>query len=176
MNTAHEPTQTPTAPPSTKQADRAYRAYKKSLKQDISLKRKYLNAQNRNWPVSPIQVCDAEWPKMFAADQSRIAVWRSFDYLIQVFRVRDGLTRLSVNRTELDDQGRFKDHITWEELMWIKEACGFGDKDAVEVFPRTIDIVNISNLRHIFVFDELQTFVWRIQDKPADVPSNEQAK
>lgn len=138
--------------------------FDKDHKKEISLKRKYLREQNAKFPITPVQIPDDQWPKLFESDKTRIAVWRSREFLVQVFRVHDALTRLSICRTEIDDAGNWKDHITWDELMWLKEHCGYADKDAVEVFPRKKDVVNVANMRHLWVFDELQPYVWR--DRP----------
>lgn len=43
------------------------------------------------------------------------------------------------------------DGITWDDLQWLKAAVGFGDREAVEVFPRDCDVVNVANMRHLWV-------------------------
>ena len=47
----------------------------------------------------------------------------------------------------------FTDGITWDELQEIKRDCGFGDKDAIEFYPKDIDVFNTGNVRHLFVID-----------------------
>ena len=68
-----------------------------------------------------------------------VSVWRSRSFLVQVFNEghQDGrkVTRLTVARTELGDDGRWKADITWDELQQIKRECGFGNCYAIEVFP-----------------------------------------
>lgn len=72
------------------------------------------------------------------------------------------LVRLSVLRTTLDPQaGRWVDGITWDELQSIKAECGYGQHDALELYPPDSDVVNVANLRHLWVMRELQTFAWR---------------
>jgi hypothetical protein len=93
-----------------------------------------------------------------------IAVWRSRDYLVQVYAERPGLHRLSINRSELAADGGWQDGISWEEIQRIKSECGFGDRDAVEIYPCDGDVVNVANIRHIWVFDEPLDFAWRGQE------------
>lgn len=41
---------------------------------------------------------------------------------------------------------------TWDDLMEVKRACGFGDNDAVEVFPADSDVINTGNVRHLYIY------------------------
>ena len=45
--------------------------------------------------------------------------------------------------------------MSWEDLMQVKRDCGFGELDAVEVYPADKDIFNSGNLRHLFFIGEL---------------------
>ena len=86
--------------------------------------------------------------------------YRSKDFLVQVFKEKHA-TRLSINRTTLAKGGEhWDDNISWEELQKIKEQCGFGDKCAVELFPPDDEVVNVANMRHIFILDEIPPFMW----------------
>lgn len=100
------------------------------------------------------------WPK---DGVPRTSVFRSQDFLVQCFEERGGMTRLSVNRTDVDRHGMWKDGITWEQLQWIKNQCGFADRDAVEVFPPDEDLVNVSNVRHLWIYPQGMSlsFAWR---------------
>lgn len=53
------------------------------------------------------------------------------------------------------------DNITWDELMQIKREIGLGDRDAVEIFPADKDIVNVANMRHLWVTASPVMFAWR---------------
>jgi hypothetical protein len=68
---------------------------------------------------------------------------------------------MSVCRAEIDDRGNFLDGISWEELQRLKNQCGFADKDAVEIFPRHYDAVNVANMRHLWIMDDPVSFAWR---------------
>lgn len=91
-----------------------------------------------------------------------LEVWRSREFLAQVFAAHPGIVRVSINRTSIDTgNGRWADGISWEELQRVKREIGRGHLDAVEVFPADCDIVNVANMRHLFIFDESLPFVWR---------------
>ena len=72
------------------------------------------------------------------------------------------IVRLSVNRTAIEGP-RWKEGVSWDELQAIKRQCGYGDHDAVEVFPRDVDVVNVANMRHLWILDPAQPlpFAWR---------------
>lgn len=96
----------------------------------------------------------AEWPNTpTSTTQKRVAVWRSRDYLVQVFD-QGGITRMTVSRTRIKEDGNWEEGITWDELMAIKTAIGYGDQWAVEIFPPVEHLVNVGNLRHLFIVDE----------------------
>lgn len=80
------------------------------------------------------------------------AVWRSFGFLVQCYAEDAFMVRLTVCRTCADRHGEFKAGITWDELQWIKDKVGYADHDAVEIYPRLKDIVNVGNLRHLWVY------------------------
>jgi hypothetical protein len=83
-----------------------------------------------------------------------VRIWHSNRFCVQAFEEKPGIVRLSVNRALLKPDGSWLDGITWDELQDIKRQCGFGDNDAVEVFPSDKDIQNVANMRHLFVFLE----------------------
>ena len=71
---------------------------------------------------------------------------------------------MSIHRTDLNADGEWVDGIRWEELQRLKAECGFGDRDAVEVYPAEQDVVNVANFRHLWVMDEPLDFAWRGQE------------
>jgi hypothetical protein len=86
-------------------------------------------------------------------------VWRSNRFAVQVFY--ESVTRLSVVRTMINKSGEWKDGITWDELQSIKNQCGFKNKVAVEVYPPDSEVMNVSNVRHLFVLNETPEYMWR---------------
>lgn len=122
----------------------------------------YLANENRRWPVELRAIPRDEWPGRGDQNERVLAVLRSRDFLVQVYAEPDGVVRLSVNRAALDlKTGRWRDGITWDELQRLKFEAGYGDRFAVEVFPATDDVVNVANVRHLFVLPEPPAFAWR---------------
>lgn len=124
--------------------------------------RRELERQNAKMPRELRLVPREEWP--LECKRGRISrMWRSRDFLVQEYAEADPvLVRLSVLRTTLDPKlGRWVDGITWDELQGIKAECGYGQHDALELYPPDSDVVNVSNLRHLWVMRELQVFAWR---------------
>lgn len=122
---------------------------------------KYLQEQNARWPAQLIDVPAHEWPPR--APARLVAVKRSRSYLVQVFD--DGasgvLVRLSINRCGLTPAGGWLQEIAWDDLQRLKAEAGYADFDAVEVFPRAADVVNVANMRHLWVMSEPLAFAWR---------------
>lgn len=94
-------------------------------------------------------------------DPKRFKVLRSRSFLVQCFEEGDGLVRLSINRTTHNGD-RWEEGISWEELQQLKREAGYGDCDAMEIFPRDIDVVNVANMRHLWVRTQgFISFAWR---------------
>lgn len=92
-----------------------------------------------------------------------IRVWRNRQFLVQEFAEPEQpkvLVRLSINRAILNDRGEWLDGITWDQLQAIKCAVGYADYDALEVYPRRLEVVNVANIRHLWVMRELVDFAW----------------
>lgn len=114
----------------------------------------------RKLPKPLTKVPEYEWPKG-ATSRVRIDVWRNHKFLVQAFEEPDGVVRLSISSTSVTANGRWKDGITWEELQSIKNDVGYGDRHAVEIFPSKDDLVNVANMRHLWVLKEPLPFAWR---------------
>ncbi len=101
----------------------------------------------------------ARWPNMPA---SLIEVWQSRAFLVQVHKApAPAHARLTINRTMPGPDGRWEQDITWDDLQRIKNEVGFALYDAVEVYPRKGDVVNVANMRHLWIMPELLPFAWR---------------
>lgn len=85
-------------------------------------------------------------------------VWRSRDFLVQMFRDGDWV-RMTVNRTPNRD-GDWIDGITWDDLQRLKAEVGRGNQWAVEVYPAEDEIVNNANMRHLWLLAEAPPFAW----------------
>lgn len=120
-----------------------------------------LAESNRHHPPQLARVPRDQWP----ASQHHprmFAVWRSRGFLVQGFEEDDGIIRLSINRTQIDAKtGRWVDGITWDELQRLKAECGYGDRYAMEIFPADADVVNVANVRHLWLLTRPPAFAWR---------------
>ena len=122
--------------------------------------RKALERENERWPVNGREIPPDQWPRDLEMD--RLRVIRSRDFLIQVFSVgRAGaVLRLSVNRTKLLGTGRWDEGLTWDELQEVKRIAGYADYWAVEVYPADSEVVNVANMRHLWLLPEMPPFAW----------------
>lgn len=104
------------------------------------------------------------WPsEEFAAHGRRLRVWRNKDFLVQEFdEFRNGkfVRRISVNRTMIDDRGSWLDGITWDQLQMIKNEIGYRTAWAVEIFPPFDHVVNVANMRHLWIVDQKPDVAW----------------
>jgi hypothetical protein len=99
-----------------------------------------------------------QWPAN--APYGLVMVRRSKRFLVQIFAEAGCVARMSVARSTLDGD-RWQDGISWDELQQIKRECGFNDHAAVEIYPRDIDVVNVANMRHLWILSEPPPFGWR---------------
>lgn len=104
-------------------------------------------------------VPESEWPPK--RPDGLKAVMRSRRFLVQVYDEEHGVVRLSVIRSELTASGAWRQGITWEELQRVKREAGFGCYCAVELFPPEADVVNVANMRHLWLLPDQPAFMWR---------------
>lgn len=92
-------------------------------------------------------------------------IYRSKKYTVSVWNVPAG-KKLSISRNEWDSHtGRYKDQITWDEIMEIKRQVGFGEQNAVEFYPPDSEVINIANVRHIWLLpDEFTDHMLKLDD------------
>jgi hypothetical protein len=126
----------------------------------ISQKRRILQAENKKWPAHLVPVPEALWPHV-EADIHMLAVLRSRDFLVQCIAEAAGIVRLSICRTNINSQGDWTDGITWDELQRLKREAGYGDADAVEIYPSDRDVIHVANIRHLWVCTTPIPFAWR---------------
>lgn len=121
---------------------------------DRRLLRATMRKQAEKWPDHLVPVPESEWPARRSAAYP-VELWRSRHYLVAVFeeaQVDDrAVWRLSINRVTVGADGRWEQGIPWEELQRCKREVGFGDSYALEVYPRDRDVVNVANMRHLWV-------------------------
>lgn len=124
---------------------------------------KHLRLENKKYSdeFELIVLPESSEPKEDGAN--RIVVYRNNKFLVQVIDEK-GKLRLTVNRTTINTKGDWNDGISWDELQKIKAEVGFGDFDAVEVYPASGDEVNVANMRHLWIMPERLEFAWRKKD------------
>lgn len=105
------------------------------------------------------EVPPAVW-KMHTLPATIQQVLASRDFLVQVHLDRCGYTRLSINRTSPGTNRTFKGEISWDDLQRLKNEAGFADKWAVECFPPDDCVVNVANMRHLWILDGEPGFGW----------------
>jgi len=130
--------------------------------------RKILRAQIAGAKTVLTEIPRDQWPSPDSSHPKRPAkVWLSKTFLVQASVEEHDIVRLSVNRTELViETGHWQDGITWDELMRVKKECGYGDRWAVEVFPPDDEVVNVANIRHLWLLPNAPTFAWNSANPP----------
>lgn len=131
-------------------------------------KKKHLDAERKLYPAQLRQLTPAEREHSDKAQRARgqvipHRVYRSREFLVQEFREND-VVRLSINRTRITKAGDWQDGITWEELQRLKAECGWGDSQAVEIFPPERDVVNLHNIRHLWIPRIALPFAWTAEN------------
>lgn len=120
--------------------------------------RRQLERDNEKYPLVLKDIPRSQWPDPLS---KHMRVLRSRNFLVQIFHApAPAVVRLSVCRTSIAGD-RWKDGITWDELQQIKRECGYGDWDAVEVYPADENVVNVANMRHLWIMAEPLEFAWR---------------
>lgn len=117
------------------------------------------------WPLQLTEVPQSEWPARDPkATSYPEAVWRSRHFLVQQHEAPlfQGIfvRRLTINRTTTRLDGRFDQDISWDDLQRCKRETGHGDWYAIEIYPRDRDVVNVANMRHLWLLAEPLPIGW----------------
>jgi hypothetical protein len=127
------------------------------MSREIRQKQKYLREENKRFGTRLVDIPQAQWEwKSFKPKE----VWRSKDFLVQIFSMQDGAARMTVSRTMIGEDGQWLDGIKWEDLMRLKDECGYGRDWAVEIFPPTANVVDVANMRHLWLIPEAPAYAW----------------
>ncbi|MDT8895438.1 hypothetical protein RSO41_12305 [Halomonas sp. I1] len=121
--------------------------------------RRLAKKRAKSYPMDLTEAPRYMWPSD-AWQENRLNVWISRDYLVQVFAEHEDIIRLSINDV-VPESGGWSDGMTWDELMEIKRQCGYADRVAVEIYPDDDNIVNVANMRHLWLLPEPPAFMWR---------------
>lgn len=113
-------------------------------------------AEQARQPIVLRMVPREMWP---VAPAGLVEVWRSRRFLVQVYAASEGAERVSVNRVVIAGD-RWADGITWDDLQSVKREIGRGERWAVEVFPADSAVVNVANMRHLWLLPERPAYAW----------------
>lgn len=85
-------------------------------------------------------------------------------FVIQIYE-DNGRIRISVQRTRsshyIRKHNRDTRPISWEELQALKSDSGFPHRSAVEIYPSSGNVVNVANMRHLWIVDDDEIpFAW----------------
>lgn len=118
---------------------------------------------NRTFPDLLTPVAPGEIKRislaMPSSGSTALRAWRS-KTLIAVLWQQGEHHRLSICRTQLGDDGHYRDGLTWDDLQAAKAECGFDDRWVVEVYPPESEVVNVASMRHLFFLDAPPPFAW----------------
>lgn len=129
-----------------------------------------MHAQCAQYPVGQlVEVARDDWPADVTPPPNLQRVWRDRRYLVQQYS-DGGTIRLSVNivaSKSASSLDRWVDGIPWDELQRIKNQCGYQDLCAVELFPPEASVINVANIRHLWLLREPPAFMWGAKAREA---------
>lgn len=119
-----------------------------------------LDRESERYPTHLVRLPHEAWPPSESRPEGLIDVWRSRTHLVQIYRAPQG-HRLSIIRAALKPGGhRWEDGISWDDMQRLKSECGYGDRWAVELFPPDDDVVDVANMRHLWILPQRPRFGW----------------
>lgn len=118
-------------------------------KSELSKIRKKMEQNNQKRPPFLTLMPEDQWPPNQPPNIKE--VWLSRYFLVQVFQENNDIIRLSVSRTMIGLDGHWEQNLSWDELMEVKRQVGHGNTYGVEVYPPEKDIVNVANMRHLWL-------------------------
>lgn len=121
--------------------------------------RRQLALENLDYPEHLVEVPLGNLGQIRSSIPKR--VWRSRRFMVVLWMELSGWQRLTCQRTKLLPNGEWKDGLSWDDLQRLKAEAGFGDHWAVECFPPDSQVVNVANLRHLFLLPAAPDFGWK---------------
>lgn len=88
--------------------------------------------------------------------EQSIAAWESEEFKAGLFTFQ-GYMRLSIWPLE-----ETSSPVSWEALQKVKSDCGFGNFEAIEIYPRDGQVVNTANARHLYLVAEALPFAMKV--------------
>lgn len=103
-------------------------------------------------------VPEVEWPNHNQKNLKQ--VYLNNEFLVQEFHEDNNVIRLSVCSVKRKGS-KWVDGITWDQLNEIKSKVGFSNMFALECYPEQKNIVNVANMRHLWILPERLPFAWQ---------------
>lgn len=112
--------------------------------------RRAQNAERKRLKMGPLRdefttVPPHRWPTGITIPEGLFCLLQNGHLLVFLCERPGGLTLMMVQRRN------GKDGLLWDDLQWVKDAVGLGDHEAIEIYPRGSDLVNVANIRHLWV-------------------------
>jgi hypothetical protein len=130
-------------------------AYDHLNRSDRRAMAKFAKEEAAKRPVRLTEIPRETWPAYPNPDRAPTKVWQSRKYIVQLFDEKPFLNvdtrRMTVCRVTLGDDGHWDAGLSWDELQDVKNEIGFGDWYGLEIYPRDQDVVNVANMRHVWL-------------------------
>lgn len=127
---------------------------------------KHAQAEALKRPDALTEIPNSMWPVQISTGSGpqRTKVWHSKRWLAQLFDEEpfQGIDtrRLSVCRVTLGADGHWDQNITWDDLYAVKADVGFADWYGIEIYPPSRHLVNVANMRHLWLLAEPIQIGW----------------
>ena len=119
--------------------------------------------ESAKWPRVLAPIPREDWSEQRPGSTYPVEAFRSQLFMVQIFNEPSGL-RMSVNRTNLIGWNAghplWRDGITWDELQRLKSEAGYGHLWGVECYPSDAKVVNVANMRHLWLLPAAPAFGW----------------
>lgn len=129
--------------------------------------RKLLQQECRKFPAHMVEV-EVTDEEASCIEAPPVRAWRSKGFFAAEYHQGDDI-RITINRTEIDNRGQWLDGITWDDIQRIKSEIGYDHLWAVEVFPPDDELVDVANMRHIFLCQK-PDFAWAKEPETTTAP------
>jgi hypothetical protein len=129
--------------------------------QEIRMKKRFIERMSIQYPTRLRELTTTEIGALPSGKSKLLRVWRSRLYMVGLWLEPSGFQRLTIQRAAIDNAGQWVDGITWDQMQQLKTEAGFGNMWAVECYPPEDQVVNVANLRHMFLLpDGAPSFGW----------------
>lgn len=125
----------------------------------------YSREEAKKRPAQLTEIPPSNWSASHrTAKHPPMRVWESRVFLVQLFHespfMSVDMRRLTVSRITLQTDGHWHADIPWEALQKVKREVGFGDWYGLELYPRDCDVVNVANMRHLWLLAKPLAIGW----------------